>query len=301
MPINIDYSPVGALVSAAQGAGQAEGQRASFSQGMQLADLNMRQQAADRAFSLQKAYAEREAAQQSRTPAADHVGERADLARKDRDTNQAIYKKQMDDMFASGTIDEAQHQKGMLAVMTGNETLMQHILATPKVQAERDIPAAQEANWRRPFSDRRTIAEGQIRLLHSEIKDAYTPETRKTITDQIDGLKKNIEDTYQAEEDYVTRARGSFRPKSETAAVMPSGQMSITTHPAGGSSNSKANILQMVRQMTADNPGGAKVGDGSTTVTAGGRQPPAEYPDATWDEQRQMWTVIRNNRIMGVQ
>jgi len=29
-------------------------------------------------------------------------------------------------------------------------------------------------------------------------------------------------------------------------------------------------------------------------------QPPAKYPDATWDPQRKMWTVVRNGRLMGV-
>jgi hypothetical protein len=33
---------------------------------------------------------------------------------------------------------------------------------------------------------------------------------------------------------------------------------------------------------------------------AGQRTPPAEYPDAVWDEQKQMFTVIRNGRLLGI-
>jgi len=29
-------------------------------------------------------------------------------------------------------------------------------------------------------------------------------------------------------------------------------------------------------------------------------QPPTEYPDATWDDKRKMWTVVRDGRLMGV-
>jgi hypothetical protein len=132
MPIKVDYSPVGGLVSAAGQAGQAEAQQTQFSQGLQMAQLGMQQQAQDRAFDLQQAMAERTLAAQTRTPAADHIAEAASLRKASDAAKQKQYKDQLDSMLADNTIDRPQYQKGLMAVLTGNETLMQHILATPK-------------------------------------------------------------------------------------------------------------------------------------------------------------------------
>jgi hypothetical protein len=308
VPLNVDYSPVGAMGSLASAAGYGQGdaqasqqmidlQRNLAQQTLASQDAQLRQQA----FSLQKAHLDRLTAAQTRTPAADHIAERANFARQDRETQQKADRDQLDQMLQEGTIDQPTHERAVMASLSGNKMLMNRILATPKPPVEKDIPAAEEANWRRPFHDRRSIAERQIQMLHSEIKDAFGDEKIiKSINDQITPLKQAIEDSYDAEEKYVAQARSSYKTAKQkgTASVTPSGQVSITSHPEVNPS--EANILSLARTMAGPNAG--KIGgDKPTTVTAGGRQPPAEFPDAVWSDEHQMWTVIRNGRIMGVQ
>ena len=39
---------------------------------------------------------------------------------------------------------------------------------------------------------------------------------------------------------------------------------------------------------------------GYAEVAKAGKKP-AEYPDAVWNEEHKMWTVVREGRLMGVQ
>jgi hypothetical protein len=182
MALNVEYGPIslaGALAaSAGQAQGQAAGQQASLGSDLSLLQTVNQRYGQDQAFRLQNAMAQKTLAAQMRTPAADHIAEQAEVARQTRTNLQASYKTQLDKMLSSGTIDEGQYQKGMLAVMTGNETLMQHILATPKVTAEKpNISNAEEIDIiRQPFREKRKMLEQTLQKTNAEmVKFASMP------------------------------------------------------------------------------------------------------------------------------
>jgi hypothetical protein len=173
MPINIDYSPVGALVSAAQGAGQAEAQRTSFSQGLQLADLGLRQQAQNQAFSLQKAYAERQAAEQSRTPAADHIAERLNLETANRQAERTVIKTHLDGMLSKGQISDDQYQQAMAGVLSDSKELTAQAI----LQGNRPDPMQKPQFSARVqmLRDDRVTLQNELRQIHVARSNVLTP------------------------------------------------------------------------------------------------------------------------------
>jgi hypothetical protein len=87
-----------------------------------------------------------------KTPAADHIAERVNLARANRQNQQSQDQAQLDSLLSDGTIDQAQYQKGKMAILTGNRELMNQILATPKA----NISTAQDLSMlRQKYGDRR--------------------------------------------------------------------------------------------------------------------------------------------------
>ena len=301
MPINIDYSPVGALTSAAAMAGQGEGQRQSFAQDMQLLDLTqrqneaqMRQSAQNRAFDLQEAMASRQLAAQTRTPAADHIAERADLARSDRAAKQNQFKGQLDTMLSTGTIDPTQYQKGLMALMTGNETLMTHVLANPKATVEKpNISNAAELDViREPFREKRRILESSLTSLNTNLaKFGSIPEMAEPIKTQKNDIQKQIDDQFAQETAAIDKWRQAGHGQAATQATPGSGFLTDASgqttaissdtgaFPGTGRMTTQATIspsmraiLDQARGMAGANAG--KIGgDQMTTTTIGEGQP----------------------------
>ena len=169
MPINIDYSPVGALGSLAATAGQGQGQREAFAQDMQLQDLalrqnelQMRRDASDKAFQLQTAMASRQAMVGQRTPVADHVAEHLQLENKNRQDEQAQTKGQLDTMLNKGQITQTQYQQAMTGVLSGSKGLVDRAI----------IPTTQTDPLQRPqFQAQVQMLRDKRASLYSEKKE----------------------------------------------------------------------------------------------------------------------------------
>jgi hypothetical protein len=327
MPITIQYGPAGIAGGLAGMAGAGEARRQTFSEGMQLSDLALRQNseqyrqmAGDRAFALQSAMADRTTVAGRKSPAADHIEERADIIRADKAANQKLVKDQLDKMLASGTIDPSQYQKGLMAVMTGNEGLMQHILANPKATVEKpNISNAEEVDIiREPFREKRRQMQTQF---SSTIKNVYDPaeveKQKATLQASLDaeftkeaaaidqwrkqGRGKTTE-TPTPGSGSLTNAAGRMTSiSSDTGALSGTGSMTATTPAARTpTNNSEQNILNILKGVGIKMPSWTPT---TATATVGGSQqhtPPAAFPDAVWSDQHNMWTVIRNGRLMGV-
>ena len=215
MPLQVDYNPVGAMGSLASAAGygaaRSDDRGAAHLIQLQnnLANQSLAQQDADlrkQSFRLQQAHAERVLAGQLRTPAAEHVSEQALLKRQARQDEQIAFKTQLDKMLSSGAIDDAQYQKGLMAAMTNNETLMAQVLAAPKTKIEKPrISNTEEVNIiRRPFREKRGMLQAQLRALN-ELSDPK----------EAPRLRAEIEALFEEE----ATALGEWRE----SGVMPSG------------------------------------------------------------------------------
>jgi hypothetical protein len=275
MPIKIDYSPTGALLGLAGLAGQAERKRNAFAQDMQLLEFSQRQQefqaqreAQDKSFELQRVMAERTLAAQMRTPAADHIKERADLEAATRNKHQTDVKAQLDSMKEKGAIDEAQYQKGLLAVMTGNEPLMQHILATPPA-VKPNISNSQTVDTiREPFRERRRMLEGQLGQVTKTIAEGlFGPGDKEAAQKQQSDLMAQIDAQFAQE----TAALEQFRQHGQGGVAAPAeddaGIGSISYTPA--LSTSEHNILSMARWMGGPEVAAKIGGDRPVTQTLG--------------------------------
>jgi hypothetical protein len=209
-------------------------------------------------------------------------------------------------MLESGTIDESQHQKGIMAVLTGNETLMQHVLATPKIVAEKpNISDAGELEIiRQPFAERRKGAEIQLTQLQKTINESdlsKMPEKAAAFKTQEQALKDRIEQLFKEETIAVNKWRTEGRGKPAASAPQQ-GRGTMTFTPE--ISASEENILRLGRAMAG--PESGKIGgDRPATRTMGPEivpAPPREQrvvgqtyllPDgrtAVWTE-RNTWMV----------
>jgi hypothetical protein len=239
MPITIDYSPVAGLGALAGMAGQAEGQRAQ--QSADIASLQLTNQAQaeanrnyaqSKAFSLQQAMADKFAAGQLRTPAADHIAEKNDLANKDKAAAQTQFKTQLDDMLSSGQIDTSQYGKGLLAYMTGNHAMMAQIMAEPKVKADKpNISNAEEVEIiRQPFRERRRGLEEQMQQVTKGLADpiATTAGVANLKTQQTD-LQQKIDALYDQEAIAIDQWRKGGRKGAATPSPEGSGSITLPT------------------------------------------------------------------------
>jgi hypothetical protein len=292
MALRVDYSPVGALMSLASAAGRAQ-QQPVYAQDVSLSQAGgigpMQAQTSDHAFSLQRAMADRIAAAQLRTPAADHIAERADLSRKRRVEEQKQYKDQLDEMLSAGTIDQTQYQKAIIAVLTGNDSLLTEVLKQPKAPKPEkpNISNSQEVSLiREKYREQRRMASEELARVDKDLSSEFTatPEAKQKQAD----LKKQIAGLFDQEaadiEKWRKEGRGqegeaetpqgkismsvNGRPVEQTASLQP-GMGSVTTLP----SKSEQGIMDMARQMAG--PGAAQIGMQPQTGTISGGAAPA--------------------------
>lgn len=312
MPITIQYGPAGLVgtlaVKAGEGAGFAERQEAD----LRMAQLNLqaqaeanRKRAQNKAFELQKVVADRILAAQVKTPVADHVKEKADLERATQAAEQKTIRAQMDKMLASGIIDQDDYQKGILAMLTGNKGLVTDLFKPTKpATVKPNISGAQEVDIiRQPFHERRRLLEEQVGQLTKQLADPFTAQMGETenLKKQLAGVQKQIETEFQNEAAAIAewRQKGGdlYAPKT---APSP-GTMSIAYTPQ--MSDSERDLLRWARELSGESS--PKVGGDQATTLAPPtstptQRPPTEYPDAVWNNQHKMWTVVRNGRLMGV-
>jgi hypothetical protein len=146
-----------------------------------------------------------------------------------------MYKTQLDKMLASGTIDEGQYQKGMLAVMTGNETLMQHILATPQATPQATVEKPNISNpeeldiLRRPFEEKRKMLSSSLEEAQKDVVTfAGMPKLLASAQKQAANLQAQIDAQFAQENAAVDqfRKQGS-KPAADRVPASP-GTMSMS-------------------------------------------------------------------------
>jgi hypothetical protein len=223
MPITVQYGPIALAGGLATMAGQAEAQKTAFQQSLQSGQLALAQtseanraRAQDRAFELQKAQADRLMAEQTRTPAADHVAEKADIERADAAKEKAAFQKQLDAMLADGTIDQSQYQKGTMAYLTGNKTLMNQILAAPKAEKPNISNAEEVDAIRQPFRERRRSLEQQLQAANKGAVEALTSSERDTALKQQKDTQAKIDAEFAGETAALDKWRKEGRGQLET-------------------------------------------------------------------------------------
>lgn len=263
MPITVQYSPVTGMgllaATAGAGAGRLEARKQQFAEDVASLQLSQqaqaeanRQAAQNRAFSLQQAMADRMATEQRRTPAADHIAERVGLARAERDLEQKQFRTQLDSMLEKGSIDPAQYQKGLLAVMTGNSAMMAQIMATPKVTAERpNISNVEEVGIiRQSFREKRRRIETQSNKI---LDNLFNP---ADIAVHGAAVQKQLDDLDTQETEALEKWRAEGRGQVPTEAPTATGSMTITRPPKRTPRNqSEQNILNYMRSQGSKMPG----------------------------------------------
>jgi hypothetical protein len=302
MPITVQYGDAGLAGTLAVQAGRSDAYRRQQAIDMQAIQMSLaataqqRQSALaeremalkEKAFQIQNAVQAQMEAQQQRTPVAGAVRSQSEISALDKQAAQETYRKQIDAMAEAGSITPAQHQRAILAAMTGNETLMAQALA-----AERPaISPMQELELiRAPFAARR---EG----VQAALKNTLGESAAKTLRDQLDAILK---EEAAAILEWKQKVGLVPAPAEAEPSVAP---IQVTTYPKSWTADEKR-IYEMGHRVPGANFGIR--GERPTTRTIDLSEktrkssPPAEYPDAEWNEQRKMWTVIRNGRLYGVQ
>jgi hypothetical protein len=251
----------------------------------------MQQSARDQAFRLQRAQAEQMLAAQQKTPLAASVQATAAAKRAEWDRQQAAARERLNTMRMSKSINEDQYQRALMGLVTDNEALVREALATPKAEKPL-VSSAQDIDLiRRPYRERRQFLASELQSLRKLANDPLT--STPDVRERAAVLETQIAELFANEERDLAQWRG------QKAAPKPPGKASISR----ARSASEANILSMARKMAGEDS--TKVGGDAPLVewdeaAQTATQPPAEYPDAVWDEARGMWTVVRNGRLMGV-
>ena len=171
MPFTIQYGPAGLAGVLAAQAGAAEGQRRNDAAANSLqaaawdADARMAE-ARNRAMELQLAHADRLAAMNMRTPAAQHIAGAltAEQIQKQQDTKGTI--DLLGKKLSSGEITQSQYDTAMVGVHSGVHNLVEGVLApkTDKTQERFDLDQKQKLAVRassQKYVDS-VLASGQI-------------------------------------------------------------------------------------------------------------------------------------------
>ena len=262
MPITIQYGPAGLAgalaVQAGQGEGRLDRQRLDF----QSAQLNLQAQheanvvtAQNKAFELQQAVEDRKAAQEARTPVADHIAEKLQLQNQYRTTQQTTLQKQVDAMLASGSIDTATHQKVSFGITEGNKDLVTHLFQAPKPgPAEKPtISNAEEFELvRQPFKERRRMLDVEEGRINTKLADPDTEMMYPKVAAQLKtrlGEIRALRDTEFANETAaINKLRTGGAPGQHPAPTVPSGGSgSITYTPE--MTDSERDIMRMSQEI----------------------------------------------------
>jgi hypothetical protein len=326
MPITIQYGPAGLAGALAVQAGQGEGRLDRQRLGLQTAQLNLQAQheanqvaAQNKAFELQQAVEDRREALQARTPVADHVKEKADIERADQQKEQEAIRKQMAKMRTAGIISEAEHEKGILAMLTGAKGLVTQLFepqkpGDPSISNVKEVAIiqAKHRELRRPFYTR-------LQAIAKTLADEFSIEPKEKLQIEKGQLEAKIQAGMVQEAEEIDKIRqkgpGGSHPTAAAQATVDAAGNIITPSPASGMgtitysqglSESEQGIVDAVKKMAGPKGQFTIRGQGpNAPVTAStetpAQQPPVSAPDAQWNEQYQCWTVVRNGRLIKVQ
>jgi hypothetical protein len=273
MPINVNYTPVGALGQLAYGAGQGQAYQAQAGRNVQMAGINAQAQA--EAFRLQTAMATRlrDMQQVPKTPAADHVAERIDFERAETQRHQTDSKQQLDTMLAMGAIDQDQYQQAMLGVVSGNQNLMAAAFR-PNPTEKPNISSAAELDMiREPFREKRRMLAADLSKLRTDVIASRMP----AVQQQIATMQKQLDDSFATEQAEVAkyRQRGSAMYSGGEQQVEQPGTMSMV--PVGTAQ--EEGIMAMARQLPSTTYPGVTTQAPISYGGGGGGQPANVAPE----------------------
>jgi hypothetical protein len=125
----------------------------------------MRQQAGDRAYSLQQAHAQLLAAQGIQTPLAGHIAERLNMETQHRQAERDAIKTHLDGMLSKGQISDDQYQQAMAGVLSDSKELTAQAI----LQGNRPDPMQKPQ-----FSSRVQMLRDQRKALTTELHQIKT-------------------------------------------------------------------------------------------------------------------------------
>jgi hypothetical protein len=301
-------------------AGQGEGRLQQQDLDLKYAQLNLQAQheanqvaAQNRAFNLQEAAG-------TRTPVADHIAERAALA----GVQDTKIQKQLDSMFAAGSMDQGSYQRAKLALMTGNKELITDLLKPPAATKPEHafISGTQEMETiREIFRERRRPLDSEEHLLQTKLADPTTamsyPKGAAGMMARMVEIRRQRATEFANEEAAIATLRQQgLQPKTPTAqgsgaiitpdgAATGSGSGTVSFSPT--MTDSERNIMAWARaeaeRIESGSSSRIKGPDQpvvSTLAPTPAQQPPAQYPDASWNDELKAWTVIRNGQLYKV-
>jgi hypothetical protein len=209
MPLNVDYSPVGAIGSLSAAAGYGRGQEVANQQMIQLQhnlaqqglarqEMALRQRLAQQqAFQLQQAMAERMAMARMRTPAASHVLDRLKMQDEIRKTRQTEERSQLDAMLQSGTITQPQYEQAMMGVLSGSPLVISKAFTKDKPAISKSVVLSTRL---RPLRDRRAMLQKQLAEYNKNTLGGLT-DTNYAAT--VKQMNDDLEKTFTDEHDLV--------------------------------------------------------------------------------------------------
>ena len=262
MPITIQYGPAGLAGALAVQGGAGEGLAERQNLDFKYAQLNLQAQAEgnrvsaqNRAFDLQDAAEQFKQQQALKTPVADHIQEKASLYAAQKATQQKALQKQADTMLASGSIDQATHQKITFGIMEGNKDLVTHLFQPQKPGAA-EKPAISNAEEfelaRQPFRERRRMLDREEGRINTKLADPDTEMMYPKVAAQMKarlGEIRALRDTeFTNETAAINKLRTEGAPGRHPAPVTPSGGSgSITFTPE--MTDSERDIMRMSQEI----------------------------------------------------
>jgi hypothetical protein len=267
MPLQVDYTPVGAAGGLAAAAGYGEGQMVANQQmaqfqyrqhlqnmaeqrlGFREQALGQQAQLADQqlawkqqAFELQQAHAERMLAERQRTPAADHVAERLQMQNDIRQQRQTDEMGQLDSMLQSGAITPEQHAQMKLGVMAGSSLVM----STAMKKAKPDISKQQAlTTLLKPIREKRAFIQKQA----AEASKNYFAMKPSEIEASVSGFQKQLDDLYGQENDLVGR---HLNGEDVSSGSLPPGMPPDWTAQGQGSPLTREQAQSLLQQAGGD-------------------------------------------------
>jgi hypothetical protein len=274
LPITIQYGPAGLAGALAVQSGAGAGLAQAQDQDFKYAQLNLQAQAEgnrvsaqNRAFDLQDAAEQFKQQQALKTPVADHIQEKADLYAAQKTAQQKVLQAQADKMLASGSIDQATHQKITFGIMEGNKDLVTHLFQPPKPGAAEKpaISNAEELDLiRQPFRERRKLLDQEEVGIRHKLAD---PDTQSMYPQQVvQGQQrlKEIAALRNSEFENETQAVNQRRqqgPQAPTATPTQGGTVSFTP-----TMTDSEQTVERFLQENAGNMAKVRVGGGGTVT-----------------------------------
>ena len=267
MPINVSYNPVGLLGTLAVQSGQAQGAQMDADRALRIQQMNLQSQVENRrldlmgdaqaqnaqtqAFRLQAAYADRTLAGGMRTPAADHILERNQLATQARQQKQQEAKAQLDTLLKDGTIGQQQYEKALAGVMSGNEALINHAITDVEKPVKAPFTQNQQLQTELGLAKQSTrIAQSKLAAMDKQKAGGYASLLDEDFDTNYTAAKKDVSDALAEEQTIISEygiggAAGTTNVSTSVPSVTPIPDTggTATMIPSGLPNVAKAQLL----------------------------------------------------------